>query len=226
MRTLAAAPVAPPQGFFFMDRDQALESLETIRKILERSTTFTHIAPVSLFLGGGAASAAAIASWGLGWEPGGTPVQFLALWGMAFIIALAAGLGTSARRARQLGEVFWSRKLQFVLYGFLPALAASAVLTALFLQIGRVDLCPGIWMMLYGVGILSAGMVLDWEFRAAAWGFLVAGTITIFIFREAPSMALGAAFGGGHLALGVFRLIREGQSTWSARRQELRSTRT
>lgn len=208
-----------------MDKQEAFESLETIRTILERSTIFAHIAPVSLFLGGGTAVAASLAGWLLRWDPGGAPLPFLGLWATAFLIALGAGLGTSAKRARRMGEIFWSRKLQFVLSGFAPTAICAGLVTALMLDIDRVDLCPGIWMIFYGLGILAVGVVLDWEFRAAAWIFLLAGSVALFLWPDRPHASLGAAFGALHLALGAFRLYRESWSSCQDRQQPLRSFR-
>ncbi len=206
-----------------MDKREALESLETIRKILERSTVFAHIAPKSLFVGGTVAIGAAVLGWSLDWTPPEHPFAFLAMWISAFLVALLAGLSLSARRARALGERFWSRKLQFVLSGFVPTLIAAALFTGVLANLGRTDLCPGMWMVLYGLGILAVGMVLDWEFRATAWGFLLAGSITLFHLQNYPFLTLGATFGGLHVALGAFRLYREQSTEWQEREQPLRS---
>ena len=208
-----------------MDKHEAFESLETIRTILERSTLFTHIAPGGLFFGGAISLAASVVGWVFQWHPVTSPFGFLALWFLAFLLALAAGLGISARRAHQQGEEFWSRKLQFVLSGFLPSFVAAAILTPIFVSIGHPEFCPGLWLVLYGLGILAVGVVLDWEFRAAAWCFLIAGTITLYWLRQNPHLALGTTFGGLHLTLGVFRLYRENWKAYQNREENMKSFR-
>ena len=192
-----------------MDQKEALASLETIRTILERSTNYTHIAPSGIMAGGLAAGAAAACgkAFHLGFQK---PQVFLLLWGLAFLVALLAGLGASARRARQRGEAFWSRKLQFVVAGFLPPAVGALLLTAALYDTSRIDLCPGVWMISYGIAILSVGVVLDWEFRATAWAFLVAGSAALFVLRGYPNLCLGLGFGGIHIVLGAFRLVTEG----------------
>jgi hypothetical protein len=192
-----------------MDQKEALASLETIRTILERSTNYTHIAPSGMVAGGVAAIAAAAIGAAMAAGPE-RPAAFLCLWGLALLIALSAGLGASARRARRRGESFWSRKLQFVVAGFLPPAVAAILFTAALFESDRLDLCPGMWMVCYGVAILSVGVVLDWEFRATAWAFIVAGSVAMFILRAHPHLCLGIAFGGFHAALGSFRLAMEG----------------
>ena len=192
-----------------MDPKEALASLETIRTILERSTNFTHIAPGGIVAVGIAAIIAASAGAVFGMGPD-HPLPFLALWGTTLLFALAAGFGSSARRAHRREESFWSRKLQFVVAGAMPPAIAAVLLTAALYDADRMDLCPGMWMVCYGVAILSVGVVLDWEFRAAAWAFLVAGSVAMFVLRGFPHLCLGAAFGGLHIILGGFRLAMEG----------------
>ncbi len=192
-----------------MDSREALNSLETIRTILERSTNYAHIAPAGIIAAGLSAGAAATggAWWQLGPEH---PFGFVALWGLTLIVAVAAGVGTTARRARILGETFWCRKLQFVVARAIPGAILASLLTVAFFDAGRVDLCPGAWMACYGVAILSAGVVLDWEFRAVAWAFLIAGSASFFLLRESPNLSMGIAFGGLHILLGVSRIVMEG----------------
>jgi hypothetical protein len=199
-----------------MDQKEALASLETIRNILERSTHYTHIAPGGLIAAGAVAvvSSAVGAQLGLGPE---RPQGFLVLWGLTLLAAMASGVGASAHRAWRRGETFFGRKLQFVAAGFGPPAVGAAVLTAALYDVQRLDLCPGVWMLFYGTAILTVGVVLDWEFRAAAWAFLVAGSAALFVFRDHPHLSLGFAFGGLHLSLGAFRLVMEGVDSWRAR---------
>jgi len=207
-----------------MDQKEALASLETIRTILERSTHYTHIAPAGIIAGGLTATLAAGAGAALDLGPE-RPREFLVLWGLAFLIAVGAGLGASALRTRRRGEAFWSRKLQFVVAGFLPPAVGAGLLTAALYDTGRIELCPGAWMVCYGIAILAVAVVLDWEFRATAWAFLVAGSATLFVLRDQPHLCLGFAFGGLHVALGAFRLVMEGVDSCRARTQ-LRDSRT
>ncbi len=199
-----------------MDQKEALASLETIRTILERSTHYTHIAPVGIIAGGLSAILAAVVGRWLGFGPE-EPLGFLLIWGLAFLVAFVAGVGASALRARRRGEAFWSRKLQFVMAGFVPPCVGAIILTAALYDAQRLDLCPGTWMVCYGLAILSVGVVLDWEFRAAAWAFLVAGSAALFVLRDHPHLCLGLAFGGLHVALGAYRLAMEGFFSCHAR---------
>lgn len=192
-----------------MDRKDALGSLETIRAILERSTRLTHIAPGGILASGMAAVGASIIGALLGIDPR-RPAAFLVLWALVLAFALGAGVGLSARMARRRGELFWGRKLRFVASGVLPSAVGAILVTAALIDAGRLDLGPGTWMVSYGIAILSIGMVLDWEYRAAGWAFLVAGSLALFLFRGSPHLSMGITFGGIHAALGAFRFAMEG----------------
>ena len=177
-------------------RESALDTLEEIHNVLVRTTRYTHVSAVGVILAGVTGAL-------------GTPGAFLLLWGAAFHVALGAGLATSARRARQRREPLWNRKLQFVLVRIFPSFVVGLVFTTVLAQVGRLDLAPGMWLGLYGLGILSVSIVLDWEYQLTAWGFVVAGTAALFLLRSDAHLALGAGFGVLHIALGSYRLARE-----------------
>ena len=190
-------------------RESALDTLEEIHNVLVRTTRYTHVSAVGVILAGVTGALAAVVGWALDVTPLGTPGAFLLLWGAAFHVALGAGLATSARRARQRREPLWNRKLQFVLVRIFPSFVVGLVFTTVLAQVGRLDLAPGMWLGLYGLGILSVSIVLDWEYQLTAWGFVVAGTAALFLLRSDAHLALGAGFGVLHIALGSYRLARE-----------------
>jgi hypothetical protein len=123
----------------------------------------------------------------------------------------------TAGKARRAGEPLWNRKLQFVVAHSSPALVVGAVLTAALVHVGRLDLAPGVWLALYGLGVLSVGRVLDWEFQLTAWSFVAASSTALFPLREQPHLALLLGFGLIHVALGAYRLFKE--RTWQRTRR-------
>jgi len=187
-------------------RDAALESLEAIRDVLDRSTRYTHLCGSGIVLGGLAAIVAGFLGEILGvvgtWS-------FLGLWSGAFAVAISCGAWTTARKAKSAGEPLWNRKLQFVLARFSPSLVVAALFTAVLVHIGRLDLAPGVWLGLYGLGVLSVSMVLDWEFQVAAWSFIVSASVALFLLRTEPHAALTIGFGLIHVTLGTYRLLKE-----------------
>jgi hypothetical protein len=187
----------------------AAESIEAIRSVLDRTTRYTHISWAGIAMAGMSAALAGAA--GSLWEvsPIALPSRFLLLWSAGLAVAVSFGFWTTARKARAARERFWSRKLQVVTLGFLPSLVLAAIVTALLLDVGRLDLVPGLWMGLYAVGILSVCHVLDWEFQLTGWAFLLLSSVSLFLLRASPNAAMTVGFGGIHLALGAFRFFKE-----------------
>ena len=191
------------------ERETALASIETIHDVLIRTTRYTHVSALGLLLASGTAVAATALGFAQQVTPTASPTSFLALWGCAFLVALAAGVWTSSRKARRFGERLWDRKLQFIIVRLVPALVLGAVLTTALWEIGRLDLAPGIWLGLYGLGILSVSTVLDWEYQLSGWAFVFLSAVALFLLRDHAWAALSIGFGGLHLSLGLYRLSKE-----------------
>jgi hypothetical protein len=84
-----------------------------------------------------------------------------------------------------------------------PAFIAGAVLTAaLHEQVSR-EVVSGVWLLLYGTGIAACGLFSIPVVGVAGVGFMVLGTIALWLpdGYALPVLALG--FGGIHLALGA-----------------------
>ena len=192
-----------------LTRDDAAESIEAIRSVMDRTTRYTHISWLGIVIAGCAATATSLWSWIRHVSPTHDPTGYLMLWGGAMVVAFVGGWWTTASKARLAGESLWSRKLQVVTSGFLPSVTLGVILTALLASIGRLDLAPGIWMGLYGVGILAVGYVLDWEFQLTAWAFIFSSATSLFLLSGSPHLSMLLAFGGIHLGLGVFRFFKE-----------------
>jgi hypothetical protein len=191
------------------EREAALDSIEEIRSILIRSTRYTQISALGILLAGIAACAAALAGWALDVSAQENATAFLGLWVCALVTSFAFGVLTSWRKARIERESFWNRKLGFVAAGFAPASIVGLIFTVLLTQTGRLDLAPGVWMALYGVGILAVSTVLDWEFQVTAWAFLVASAAALFPLRTWTHLSLLLSFGFIHLLLGAYRVVKD-----------------
>jgi len=190
--------------------DEAVESLDTIRTVLARTTRYTHISWVGIALAGTIGLATSAGAWLFDVSPREAPREFLLLWCTALVGALGGGLWTTVRKARRAREAVFGRKLQVVSLGVLPSLVAAALVTCVLVQSGALDLAPGFWALFYGLGILAVSHVLDWEFQVTAWAFLVASAASFFLLRGAPHLAMMVTFGAIHLVLGVFRCKKEG----------------
>jgi len=67
------------------------------------------------------------------------------------------GIVTTAMKARAMGMPLRKGPGRKFILSLFPPLAAGAVLTMVLFQAGMVQVLPGMWLLLFGVGIVSAG---------------------------------------------------------------------
>src|SRR5690606_15614948 len=122
---------------------------------------------------------------------------WLTIWSVEGLLALAIGWYSVARKARSVGMPLLSgpgRKVALIL---LPPLVAGAVLTAVLYQDGQLGRLPGMWLLLFGAGIVAAGAFSVRIVPVMGLAFMLLGT---------AAFALPAAWGHGVLGLGSGRL--------------------
>lgn len=202
-----------------MDPRDALDQLETIRLLMERSALYRRaLAPICLAAGILGTAAAAIPFALAGSLPIDGPTSFAAWWLATGLVALALAFFIARRQALVDGEHFWSPPTRRVFAAVLPPLAAGAVLAIPFL-LGEdwarrvVWLLPALWMILYGCALNAAGFfmrrgirLLGWAYLAGGGGLLLWWTCPLNQFppiRHAH-FAMGLGFGLGHIAYGAY----------------------
>lgn len=124
---------------------------------------------------------------------------------------IAAEGGGEARPAFGIG----ARKF---LLGFWPGIFAGALLTFALIDFSTVwtasgavpRVLPGMWLLLYGVAILTAGA---WSVRAVpamGLGFLLLGGVALFVPALSGDLMLALGFGIWHITMGLFIARRHG----------------
>jgi hypothetical protein len=79
---------------------------------------------------------------------------------------------------------------------------------------------PGIWMVLYGCAVHSAGFFMPRGMKLLGWLFIVLGCslgVALSCLKTPPPLAwahgiMGLAFGGLHLAYGAYLYLTENRS--------------
>jgi hypothetical protein len=133
--------------------------------------------------------------------------HWLWIWLVAAAVALLLG---GALVARQIAERGRSRYLgparKFVLC-LCPTLFAGAVLTWALVAVGMMDIVPGMWLLLYGCAVLSAGTVVSAAVAryVSVMGatFVVLGMLTFVLPATAHNVMLGLGFGILHIVFGI-----------------------
>jgi hypothetical protein len=91
---------------------------------------------------------------------------------------------------------------KFVL-SFSPPMAVGALLTLVLFRAGLVEAIPGVWLLLYGTGVVAGGAFSVKIVPVMGLCFMAAGAVALFAPVEWSHVILGAAFGGLHIAFGI-----------------------
>jgi hypothetical protein len=172
---------------------------------MERASQFTAV-PGWGGIGMGAVALGASAASRL--DP--TPEWWILCWLAASPAAILVGAGTMFRKARRLNVSMRGPASRRFSFGLLPPLGAGAVLTLAIWSTGQAGLLPGVWLLLYGTGILTGGMNSVPVVPVMGLCFMVVGAFALASPFEVASALMVAGFGGLHIVFGAFIVRRYG----------------
>ena len=182
----------------------AMDNLRFIRETMERAGSFTAVPGVGGMLMGISALGAAVLA------ARQTPLErWLAVWVAEAIFAVLIGVAAAARKARTVKALLSGPGRKFAL-GLAPSIFVAALLTGVLYRAGLYAVIPGIWLLLYGTGILSAGAFSVPVVPVMGVCFVAFGAIAVFCPREWSHWFLAAGFGGLHLIFGARIAARYG----------------
>jgi hypothetical protein len=177
---------------------EALERLDQIHDQLTKSEVYRGfrvptVAAVG-FLGLGAAAL----------QPVVPAIDFVWYWmavaGACAALGMAAALHSYANRE----DEFERRRTRRVMAQFLPCLVAGAAITAGLARASDLTaFLPGLWAVLFGLGVVAARPHLPPATGMVGLGYIVAGAMLVLratAGTEPGPWMVGGVFGVGHLA--------------------------
>jgi hypothetical protein len=87
---------------------------------------------------------------------------------------------------------------------------AGAVLTLVLFRLGVPGVLPGIWLLLYGAGVVSGGASSVRVVPAMGACFMLAGAVALFLPATSGDLLLAAGFGGLHILFGTIIAVKYG----------------
>jgi len=148
--------------------------------------------------------AAVIASWR------SQPWAWVAIWLQAAVVAGGIGLWTLVRKARAAKTPLLSGAgLRFFL-SFCPPLLVGALLTVRLCQAGVFHLIPGLWLLLYGTGVITGGAFSVRIVPVMGVCFIGLGTVALFNSLAVGNWFMAAGFGGLQIIFGALIARRFG----------------
>ena len=194
-------PGRPPVAL----HDRAMENLRYIRETMERAGAFTAVPGWGgVLMGATAVGAAALAA------PSHTPGRWLTVWLAEAVLAVAIALGGMALKARRAGTRLLSASGRKFVLSFLPPVLAGAVLTLALYRSGEVTLLPGVWLLLYGVGVVTAGTYSVRVVPSLGACLIGLGAAALFSPPAWGDAYLAAGFGGIHILFGILITVKYG----------------
>ena len=185
--------------------DHAIDNLRYIRETMERAGSFTAVPG----WGGVAMGATALAAAGLA-SHAPSREAWMICWLIEGAIAVAAGIVAMARKARAAGLPLWNAPARKFVFSFVPPLIAGAALTLALWRAGAWNAIPGVWLMLYGTGVIAGGAFSTPVVPVMGACFLATGAAAIFTPAAWSDFWLGCGFGGMHIIFGALIARRYG----------------
>jgi hypothetical protein len=184
--------------------ERAMDNLKYIRETMERATAFTGIPGWGQVAIGITALASSFIS-----AQQKTFKAWLAVWlAEALIASLIAGWSMD-RKARAAKMPLLSGPGRKVVFSLSPPIFAGAIITVVLYRAGLTGVIPGLWLLLYGTGVVTGGMFSVSAVPIMGLCFMALGAVAFF----SPGLAnwfMAAGFGGLHIVFGVLIARRYG----------------
>ncbi len=183
----------------------AIEDLRFIRETMENASSFTAVPG----WGGVAMGVMALATAYLAPRPTSAKT-WLITWLAAALCAFAFGALAIYWKARRAGTPILTRPGRKFLLSLFPPLLAGAVISFAIYSTGLGRLLPSIWLLLYGVGVMSAGTFSVRVVPVMGLCFMLAGIAALFCPAAWANAVMAAGFGGLHILFGTIIARRYG----------------
>jgi hypothetical protein len=176
--------------------DRAVRDLRYIRDTMERAGSFTAVPGWGFVLMGATALVTTAVTFGLD----SRELWFVA-WMAEAILAVIIGILATVRKAGTRRAFLQGPGRQFAL-SLLPALVGGAILTGALFQLRLWGLMPGVWLLLYGVAVMSCGTYSVKVVPLMGAGFIALGTAALLAPWSWALALLAAGFGGLQIVFG------------------------
>ncbi|MGH9715738.1 MAG: hypothetical protein ACRD4R_03280 [Candidatus Acidiferrales bacterium] len=178
--------------------DHARDNLRFIRETMERAGSFTAVPGWGgVAMGITAIGAAVIASRQT------SSFDWFATWIIEAAVAVSIAIWTTFSKARVSGTSLLSGPGRRFVYSFAPPLFAGALLTLLLARSESVGAIAGVWLLMYGTGVVTGGAFSIRVVPLMGLCFIVLGTVAFFSPAAWGDALLAAGFGGLHIIFGA-----------------------
>ncbi len=176
----------------------AIGSLRYIRETIERSERFSAIPGWGGVAMGVIAVIAAIVA-----NNTSSPGAWLSVWVLAAGAAALTGVVTIIIKARRTGTPLLSGAGRKFSIGLLPTLFVASVLTLVLFRADLYHLLPGLWLLMFGLATVTAGMWSVPLVPVMGFCYMVLGVAAFVVPPQWGDMMMALGFGGLNIGFGV-----------------------
>ncbi len=184
---------------------RAMDNLRFIRETMERASSFTAVPGWGgVFMGLTALVATVIAAQQT------SPRVWLGTWIAASVVALLGGGWAMDRKARRQETSLFSGPARKFVLGLAPPLLAGALLTVIFYRAGMMGDIPGMWLLLYGTAVVTAGAFSVKIVPLKGLSFMTLGVVALFSPHAWGHFYMAFGFGLLNIIFGIIIARRHG----------------
>jgi hypothetical protein len=186
-------------------RDHAIENLRFIRETMERSSSFTGVPGWG---GVGMGATALVSAVLAARQP--TAGAWLTTWLMEAALAVVIGAWAVSAKARTANSPLLSGAARKLTLSLSPPFLAGVLLTWALYRAGHTSLLPGLWLLLYGAGVVTGGAFSVRVVPVMGMCFMAVGAVALFSPASWGNALLATGFGGLQILFGVIIARRYG----------------
>ena len=209
-----------------MDQDEAQIRMQEIQRIMERTTLWTILPGTSAIIGGLMVLGGCVVSYlmfGTIDNPNFSKIDFASLidlslnaqitfcvlWFLIGIGGVIVEIHFAGLQAKKQGVSPKGRSARLAFFSLTPGVVIAMVLTVKFLiptvlRTQEIQYIAPIWLMLYGIGVYTAGLFSIRAPRILGMAFIAAGVISIAFFQQYGVITAALSFGLLHIAFGLY----------------------
>jgi hypothetical protein len=177
--------------------DRALADLRFIRETMEQASVTTFSGRALMSVGLLAVVVGTLASIAR------TRERWLLLWIALAGVSVPLAVLATARKSRAAGLPLASGPARKFGLCLAPAMIAGGLLTVVLARAGLWSLLPGLWLLVYGAGVVAGGAFSVRVVPVMGVGFMALGACALLGPAAWGDLLLVAGFGGLHLVFGA-----------------------
>ena len=175
---------------------RAADNLQFIRETMERASAFTVVP-------GHGGIAIGVTALVAGWiARHNSPAAQLWIWLWEGALASLLGVAALYWKSKQLSLSLLAKPARRALLSFVTPIFAGAVITLALYRLEQITVLIGLWLLFYGVAVVTAGAFSVRVVPVMGLCFLILGSIALFTPARFSNLWMMIGFGGLHIVFG------------------------